>query len=169
MEVTIKTKELDEVISNLKDTPMFNAYTEYASFVNIIPSSNSFTEIKGKIESALINTGIFKQIYENKIFGQFDTLHVQIINHLDDFNSILSEIRRNTYSFDDFIASLNMSHNQIKSTPSENILSQLNEIEEGLRDSFVFASEGREKNGGIPDRQLRGFQVRQAGRKQRAI
>jgi hypothetical protein len=146
LEVTIKTKELDEVISKIKDAPSLRAYTAFQDFVNIVPNSNSFTEIKDQIESALINTGIFKQIFQKHLFGQFDTLHVQIIDHLSDFNNVVSQIRRNTYSFNEFIDALNTTHNQITSIPSQSVLSNFNEIEKNLTDDFVFASEGREKN-----------------------
>ena len=146
LEVTIKTKELDEVISKLKDTAVLSSYTELQTFVEIVPKSESYNMIKQLLESAIINAGIFKQIYENKLFGQFDTLHVQMTGHLSEFNNILSGIRRNTYSFDEFINTLNTAHNQIKSIPPQRVLSNLNEIEERLTDSFVFASEGQEKS-----------------------
>jgi len=96
LEVTIKTKELDEIISKLKDSQVLSAYTELQAFVDIVPNSDSYNMIKMQIESALIKADIFKQIYENKLFGQFDTLHVQMTGHLSDFNNILSGVRRNT-------------------------------------------------------------------------
>jgi hypothetical protein len=146
LEVTIKTKELDEVISKLNDTPIISAHGKLQSFVDRVPNSDSYADISAQIESALINSDIFSQIYEDQLFGNFDTLHVQLIGHLDEFNQILSQVRRNTFSFDNYITEFNALHTQIESTSSANLLPAINSIEEDLTELFLFASEGLEKN-----------------------
>jgi hypothetical protein len=146
LEITIKTKELDEVISKLSDTPVLSAHSNLQSFVDVVPNSDSYADIRSQIESALINSGIFRQIYEDQLFGNFDTLHVQLIGHLNEFNQIVSQVRRNTFSFDSYITEFNALRSQAESTSSATLLPAINSIEEDLTDLFLFASEGLEKN-----------------------
>jgi hypothetical protein len=64
---------------------------------------------------------------------------------MNEYNELLSEIRRNEYSFETHINALNKALEQIKSFPTESVLAELQDIEENMKDLFLFASEGKEQ------------------------
>ena len=144
LDITIKTKELDDAIEKIKEVLAFDSYIKINSFVKDIPTTNSYSLIKDRTEDALVSVGSFIQIYENKIFGNLDTIHVEIIDYLTEFNDILSKVRRNKFSFDWAINDLNSSLNKIKSLAKETVLPSLRRSEENLKNIFLFASEGKE-------------------------
>jgi hypothetical protein len=146
IEVTIKTKEIEAVLEKLPTTAVFDAYYKTKSYADVVPQSDSYSEIKDQIESALINIGIFKQIYGDSFFGNLDSVHVELIGELNQFNELLSGLRRNTFTLDYHIESLNSALAQIKSVPKESVLPAMTKIEEDLQNAFLFASEGKEKS-----------------------
>jgi hypothetical protein len=146
IEVTIKTKEIEAALEKLPGTAVFDAYLKTEAFADIVPQSNSFSQIKDQTESALISIGAFKQIYEDSFFGNLDSVHAELINQLNQFNELLSGIRRNTFSVDYHIEQLNSALSQIKSVPKESVLPKLSQIETDLQTTYLFASEGKEKS-----------------------
>lgn len=144
LDITIKTKELDDVIDKTKEVLAYESYSKLKAFAEEVPSSNSYSQIKAKSEDALVSVGSFIQIYENNIFGNLDTVHIKIVDHLNEFNQILSKIRRNRYSFDWAIDTLSSSLTKIKTIPTETVIPSLKKIEENLKVVFLFASEGKE-------------------------
>jgi hypothetical protein len=145
-EVTIKTKEIEAVLSQVPNGAAFEAYLNTKSFVEDIPQSDSYSEIKDKSESTLIATGVFQQIYGDSFFGNLDTVHVELIDELNKLNDIISKIRRNTLSLDYHIEQLNTALSQIKSVQKESVLPILQEVEEELTTTYLFASEGNEES-----------------------
>lgn len=142
IDITIKTKELDDVIPRLKDVAVFEAYGHFQNLVDRIPVTDSYSEIKDNIAKSLIATGSFIQVYEGQFFGKLDTLHIEMINQLEDFNRILASVRNNTFSFNWAIDQLNQHLSQIKSVQGSAVLPALHTIEDDLKDLYVFASEG---------------------------
>ena len=144
-EVFIKTKELDLEIENIKSSTAFDSYKKLQKFIDKVPNNKSFSEVKELVNDALVSVGSFKQIYGERIFGNLDSIHVKIINELKDFNTIIAEIRKNTYTFDNYISDLDQSMSQIKSVNASAILPPLEKAETGLSDAFLFASDGMER------------------------
>lgn len=144
-DVTITAKEIDAVIDEIPTSGAFEAYLKMKSFVDIVPQSDSYSEIKDEISSSLVSVGTFKQIYEDNFFGNLDTIHIELMDNLNHFNEILSKIRRNTFSVDDNINQLNTALSQIKSISKESVLPILQQVEENLTSTFFFASEGKEE------------------------
>ena len=142
IEVTIKTKELDEVIPRVKEVAVFEAFVNYQNFVDRVPVTDSYSEIKDDIASTLIATGSFIQVYEDQFFGKLDTLHLELLAQLEDFNSILSTIRRNTFDFNWAIDQLNQNLAQTKSIQGSAVVPTLKTIEEDLKALYIYASEG---------------------------
>lgn len=108
--------------------------------------TNSFSETKNQLENSLISLGIFKQIYSDNIFGNLDSAHVRIIDHLVQYNELLSKIRRNNFSFDWFIEKLQTSFSQIKSVSSASLLTSIGQIETNLQGLYIFASDGQDES-----------------------
>ena len=144
-DVTITAKEIDAIVEKIPTSGAFEAYLKMKSFVDVVPQSNSYSEIKDEIEASLISVGTFRQIYEDNFFGNLDTIHVELIDDLNNFNEILSKIRRNRFSLDDNINQLNTALSQIKSVSKESVLPILQQVEENLTSAFFFASEGKEE------------------------
>jgi hypothetical protein len=146
IEITIKTKEIEAVLEKIPSTAAFDAYLKTKSYVDVVPQSDSYFEIKDQIKSTLISVGAFKQIYGDSFFGNLDSVHVDLIGELNQFNELLSDIRKNTFSLDYHIEILNTALSQIKSVPKESVLPTLLQIEEDLKTTYLFASEGKEKS-----------------------
>jgi len=146
IEVTIKTKEIEAVLDEVPTGAAFSAYLKTKSYVDAIPQSNSYSEIKDKTESALVSTGAFIQIYKDSFFGNLDSVHVDLIDQLNQFNELLSKIRKNKFSLDYHIEQLNNALSQIKSVPKESVLPTLQQVQEDLTTTYFFASEGKEKS-----------------------
>ena len=142
LDVTIKTKELDDLLSRLKNVGAFSAFGSFKAFVDQVPQSDSYSGIKELSSEALIATGSFVQIYGDNFFGKLDTLHNELIGHLNEFESIVSDIRRNTYSFTWAIDKFNNNLNSIKSVTGSEVVQNLQLIKEGLEDLYIYASEG---------------------------
>jgi competence protein ComGC len=146
IDIMIKSKELEAAIEELPESAAYDAYLKEKSYVQLVPMSDSYSAIKEEVESALISTGAFKQIYSDNFFGTLDTIHIEIINQMNEYNELLSEIRRNEYSFETHINALSTALEQIKSVPKESVLSELQDIEQNLKDLYLFASEGKEQS-----------------------
>jgi len=146
IEVTIKTKEIEAVLDEVPTGAAFSAYLKIKSYVDAIPQSDSYSEIKDKTESALVSTGAFIQIYGDNFFGNLDSVHVDLIKELNKFNELLSKIRRNKFSLDYHIEQLNAALSQVKSVPKESVLPTLQQVQEDLTTIYFFASEGKEKS-----------------------
>ncbi len=142
LDVTIKTKELDDLLTRLKSVGAFSAFSSFKAFNDHAPQSDSYSEIKELSAEALIATGSFIQIYGDNFFGKLDTVHNELIGHLNEFESIVSNTRRNTYSFVWAIDKFNNMLNSIKSVSGSEVVPNLQLIKTGLEDLFIYASEG---------------------------
>lgn len=146
IEITIKNKEVEGVLKEVPNSAAFDAYLKVKNFTEIVPGSDSYSEIKNLVESTLLSIGSFKQIYEDSFFGNLDTIHIDLIKQLNDYNQILSGMRRNQFTFDLHIQDLNSALEQIKSVNKESVLPSLLEIDEYLKELYLFASEGKEQS-----------------------
>jgi hypothetical protein len=146
LDIRIKALEIDDELLKLKEGTAYDSYQKLKDFVEIVPMTNSFSEMKDQVENSLISLGIFKQIYTDNIFGNLDTAHVYILDDLNEYNELLSRIRRNKFSFDWFIEKLQTSFSQIKSISSASMLSSIEQIESNLQDIYIFASDGLDES-----------------------
>jgi competence protein ComGC len=145
LDITIKTKELDDLLPRIKEVAAFSAYTSYKALVDRVPQSDSFSEIKDLSAEALIASGSFIQIYNDNFFGKLDTLHKELIGHLNEFESLVSETRRNPFSFQWAMDSFNTSLNAIKSPTGSEVGPKLQQIKTGLEEVYIFANEGESR------------------------
>ena len=145
LDITIMTKELDDLLPKVKTTLAFESYKSLQSYSNDIPSTISYYTIRKEVEQSLISVGNFKQIYGEKIFGNLDSLHVQIIRRLNEFQNLLAQTRGNSYSMNTYITQLSQSLEKIKSVPATTVQPSLEKLEDGLQEVFLFASKGKEE------------------------
>jgi len=143
-EIHFKTKDVEALITELKSTSTMSSHESLYKFASEVPSSNSFSEIRDMLESALLGVGLFKQVVETSIYGKQDTVHLELLSELDNYNELLSEIRRNEYSFDENKTQLEEALAQIKSkTSGSGLIEKLAKTEQDLQEIFLFASDGK--------------------------
>jgi len=146
-EVHFKTKDVEALITDLKETSTMSSHENLYTFVAEVPSSNSFSDIKDMVENALVGVGLFKQIVETKIFGKLDTVHLELLGELDNFNELISGIRKNEYTFDAHKTQLDNALAQVKSnTSGSGLIEKLSKIEQDLQDLFLFVSDGKDES-----------------------
>jgi hypothetical protein len=146
LDVRMTIIELDSAISSLKRSLAINSYIQLKRFIEEVPNYKLFSQIQEQIEPTLASIGNFNQIYKENIYGALDTVHIDIIRILKQFNGILAEIKNNTDSFNSNIEELNLSLSQIKAIPSSNIVPLLEISEEQLEKIFMFVSNGIDKS-----------------------
>ncbi len=145
-EVHFKTKDVEAVITNLKSTSTMSSHESLYKFASEVPSSNSFSNIKTMVENTLLGVGLFKQIVETQIYGKLDTVHLELMTELDNFNELLSGIRRNQISFDDYKTQIDEALAQVKAnTTGSNLVEKLTKTEQDLQELFLFASDGKDE------------------------
>lgn len=145
-EIHFKSKDIGAVIDELKNTSTIASFSSLSKFISNVPNSNSYSALNSLIEDALLGIGVFKQIAESNIFGKLDTVHLDLVTEMESFNQLLSGVRRNTYSFDEYISKINIDLSQVKSrSTGKDLQNKLNAIELNLQDLFLFASEGKEE------------------------
>jgi len=145
-EVHFKNKDLLTLLDEQKNTSTVFSYRSLESFVNETPNSKSFSRIKSMIEEALLGVGVFKQIAETNFYGKMDSVHLDIIQEMTNFNELISGIKKNTYSFDSLKTKLDADLVQVKSKISgSELIGPFTEIESELQNLFLFASDGKEE------------------------
>jgi len=145
-EIHFKTKDVEALITELKSTSTMSSHESLYKFASEVPSSNSFSEIRDMAESALLGVGLFKQVVETSLYGKQDTVHLELLSELDNYNELLSEIRRNEYSFDENKTQLEDALLQIKSKISgSGLVEKLAKTEQDLQEIFLFASDGKDE------------------------
>jgi len=145
-EIHFKTKDVEALITELKSTSTMSSHESLYKFASEVPSSNSFSEIRDMAESALLGVGLFKQVVETSLYGKQDTVHLELLSELDNYNELLSEIRRNEYSFNENKTQLEDALLQIKSKISgSGLVEKLAKTEQDLQEIFLFASDGKDE------------------------
>ena len=82
IDIMIKNKEVEAAIEKIPTSAAYEAYSKERKFVNVVPASDSYSEIKEQVESALLGLSAFKQIYGENFFGNLDSVHIEIIDQL---------------------------------------------------------------------------------------
>lgn len=146
IDITVKNKEIEEKINKYKNGSEYSAASNLREFVSMVYNSQSYSEIKESVENARNAIGIFEQVYGGNVFANIDSLNSGLIADIEEYNKILSEIRRlprGVVKFEKEADELNQIVSQIKqptaNTKSEDLLPMQNELEEIL----LFAAEGK--------------------------
>jgi len=146
-DIFFKHKEIELLISKYKDITIYSAYNDISKFAKDVPVSQSFSELKSDIENALSGTHIFKQAYQDKVFGNLDSLHIDLTTALEEFNILLSKVRRlprGVTNFENDIENINTALEEIKNSGnSTEVTNNLSSLETQLGEIFIFASEGK--------------------------
>jgi len=145
-DVFIAYKSLQEVIGRFSDISFISAYKDLQTFAQAVPVSESFSEIKSTAQNALTGVQLFKQAYTEQVFGNLDSLHLQVKQGLQEFDSVLAKVRRLPKGVQDFhkdITMLDSMLQQIKKIEDPTFTDHLGKIEKNLEDLYLFASKGK--------------------------
>ena len=135
-------------MSTYVDGSEYKAAMELKDFVKVADSSQSYSELKETIDKARNAVGIFEQVYGGNLFANVDSIYKDIVNNLNEYNDILSEIRRLPKGIEQFEHEgdqLNAVISKIKEKTSSNNPEDLLNIQSQLGDALLFASEGKKE------------------------
>ncbi len=145
-DIFIAYKSLQELVGKFSDISFISAYKDLNNFTETIPESESFSDIKNASKNALTGVQLFKQAYTENVFGNLDSLHLQVKDHLQEFDSLLATVRRlpkGVEGFQNDIILLDQMIGQLKNIDDPSFTAQMDNIEQGLKDMYLFASKGK--------------------------
>jgi hypothetical protein len=146
-DIFFKQKELAALIEKYKDISLYSAYTDLDAFVKNAPITQSYSDLKSGIENTLSGVRMFKQAYQDNFFGNLDSLHLDLVVTLQDFDSLLLKVRRlpkDIVGFSEDINSLNSVLEQVKNPGDKSeLIKSLEKVEGVLTESFIFAEKGK--------------------------
>jgi hypothetical protein len=144
-DVFIKYKEIEENINKFNDISVISANNDLKNFVEITPSSESFSELNTQLENALNGVRIFHQAYSQNFFGNLDSLHRDLKTNMEEFNELLGSVRRLPKGVEKFEAEFSELDQLEQNIKDLNIVPQLEKLETQVSNALLFASEGEEK------------------------
>ncbi len=140
-DIFIQYKEVEEIISKFADISVVNAYNDLQKLSSDVEGNESFNSMKSLAENGLNGIRIFKQAYSENFFGNLDSLNNNLIGSLQQYDSLLTKVRRlpkGIINFEEDIVTLNGMLNSLKSAKDD----AYGDIEKALGDVYLFASEG---------------------------
>ncbi len=140
-DIFIQYKELEEIINRFNEISIISAYNELSTLVDKTPDNYSYDDMKTLSESGLNGIRIFKQAYTESFFGNLDSLHKDLVVSMQNFNELLSSVRRLPKSIVNFEKDIQMI-DQLKEAAKNTKDAGLEDIEKELGDIYLFASEG---------------------------
>ncbi len=146
IDITVKNKELEERISKYENGSEFSAANDLRQFVDLVHNSKSFSDLKEGIEKARNAVSIINQIYSENLFANIDSVHKSVIADLEEYNTILSGIRRlpkGVEKFENEISQLETVLSNIKKKTASTDSEMLAKVQASLEDALLFATEGK--------------------------
>lgn len=145
LEITVKNKEIEEKVNKYNSSSEYMAAKNIREFIDLAGKSKSYSVLKEYTEKARNAVGIFEQIYSQQLFGNIDTLQADIKADLDEYNQILSEIKRLPKEIENFSEEtirLNKIILKLKQKSATNSDENLNALKLKLEESLLFVSTG---------------------------
>ncbi len=145
IEILVKNKELEILLKKYEDGSEYNAFKDLKDFVNMVNNSKSFSNIVKDAENARSALSIMEQMYEKSLFNNLDSLNADAVKKLQEFNDVLSKVRRlprGIKNFDGDIAKLNAVLAEIKEAKPN--VSQFKDLQNKLEEVLMFAADGKE-------------------------
>ncbi len=158
-------KELEGEGSKYADLSVVSAYKDLKDFVETVPQSESFSEMKKMTENSLNGVRIFNQAYTENVFGNLDSVHTKVVKKMDEFNDLLDQIRKKSRRARKILGDLKAERQamdslftRIKTAGDPATIEKLKEMEKALGETFLFASEGKKiRVYGVFDKEIKNF------------
>ena len=145
-DIFIKYKEIEEVVGKFSDISVGTAYLNLKKFATQAPNEESYSLIKDQLESAFDGGRIFYQAYNENIFGNLDSLQRDLKNKMEEFNSLIDEVKRLPEEVKKYDVEFAEIDNLIEQMKKTNIAPQMNKINQEMEKTLVFVAEGFEKS-----------------------
>jgi len=146
IDITIKNKEIDEKVTKYVNGSEFNAVMNLREFVDVVNNSQSYSKLKESLETARNGVSILEQVYSQNLFDNIDSLNSSLIADLNEYNQLLSDIRRlpsGVEKFQNEPAELNQIVSKIKQQTQSTNPEILKNIQSELEKNLTFAAEGK--------------------------
>lgn len=146
-DIFIKTKEVEALKNNYSTIGIVQAKSDLENFLTLSEKSESYSEIQTGITASLEAVKIFQQAYEKKIFGKLDSLHMDYLKTLTEFDSELAKIKKlpdNVSNFEKEQANLNNELQKIKNIDYTSLSGKLAQVREQLEKAYLFTEEGKD-------------------------
>lgn len=140
-DIFIKFKEVEEITNKFSDISIYTAQKSLDEIAQNTVICESYSTLKGFSESGLEGIRIFRQAYENEVFGNLDSLHKNIKLALMEFDTLLADVRRlpkDIVNFEQDVINLENTLAAVKNASDPNFA----DIENSLGEIYLFASEG---------------------------
>lgn len=147
IDITVKNKEIEEKIKKYMSGSEYTAAKELLNFSPVVYNTASYSELSTNIENARNAISIFDQVYSGNIFDNIDSLQADFSKLIEEYNVILSEIRRlpsGITKFENDALELNQIIQNIKKKGPSTDSESLKKLESGLEESLLFATEGKD-------------------------
>jgi hypothetical protein len=147
IDITVKNKEIEERINKYKNGSEYTAAKNLYEFAHIVDSTQSYSALTESIEKARNAISIFDQVYSGNVFDNIDSLQADVIKDIEEYNRILSDIRRlprGVKLFENEIGTLNQIVQEIKNPSASTDSEMLQKLEDGLEKTLLFANEGKD-------------------------
>lgn len=143
-DVFIKFKEIEEIINRYEDISVTTAYRDLVQFVDVVPGSESYSEIKDQLGSVLNGVRLLNQAYSMQNFGMLDTLQRDLLVTMDQYNVLLDGIRRLPKEARKYETEMDEIKRLEAKLKGLDVAEPLSKLEEKIGKALIFAAEGKE-------------------------
>jgi hypothetical protein len=146
LEITVKNKEVEEKVNKYLTSSEFTAVLNLMHFVDVAQQSKSYSQLKENIENARNAIGIFEQVYGENMFGNIDSLHSDLKKDLEEYNSLLDNVKRlptDINKFEEEVVVLDRIVDKMKTQSASTNQANLKNLQEKLESVLLFAAKGR--------------------------
>jgi len=143
----IQYKEIEALIGEFANISVYAAYNDCNVFISTTADIKSYSDLKVNVENALNGVRIYRQAYSENVFGNLDTLHLDLQRSLSVFDSLLSKVRRLPRGIENFEqdkAQLDDLLADIKNAGSPAMLDKLASLETELGELYLLMSKGKQ-------------------------
>lgn len=146
IDITVMNKEIEEKVDKYYNGSEYNAANDLTTFVDLVGSSRSYSDLKNGLENARNAISIFDQIYSGNLFTNIDSINSDILGDLEEYNSILTGIRRlpkDVQIFENEPGQLNQIVSNMKQQTTSTKTENLKELQSQLEEVLLFATKGK--------------------------
>lgn len=144
-DVFIKFKEIEEIVNRYEDLSVVMAYRDLVHFVEVVPGSESFSEIKDQLGSALNGVRLLNQAYNMQVFGRLDSLQKDLLVTMEQYNALLDGIRRLPAEARKYETEMDEIKRLEANLKGLDVTGPLSQVEGKIGQALIFAAEGKDK------------------------
>ena len=149
-DIFIAYKSLEDIITKqIPDLQIYSSYSNLNDMSEEIPITESYSQITNDLETSLGSLNVMRQLLEQNVYGNLDTLHLELINTMMEFNNTLSSVRRlpaDIQNLEQDIEVVNNMLQKVKASGGADQVAKIKEIETEIGEHVEFANTGTEES-----------------------